>query len=150
MEFSTLPWLRQLGCPALLHWQVILNFNKTPQNPTNPHLMDFAILIIPHRAGQEFFWPNVCISSSDLLLSPLSCSVLLSPHPVSHVCTKECFKAVLSFRRNLLCVHRLWRVFFSCYYLAKSNPFSTWIPKCRSPPLRPSPFQIEASKAPRH
>lgn len=37
-----------------------------------------------------------------------------------------------------------------CYYLAKSNPFSTWILKCRSPPSRPSPFQREASKALRH
>lgn len=132
--------VEQLGCPVLLHWQATFNLNHRQRNPANSHLVQVLYNSAQNRA--EIFLP---VSLPQTSCCPLSCSVLLSPHPVSHVCTRECFKAVLSFLRNLLCMHKLWRVFFSCYYLAKSNPFSTWILKCRSPP-----FQTEASKALRH
>lgn len=103
--------VEQFGCSALLHWQVTFNLNHHPRNPTNPHLMEFAVQL--HTEQGRNFSDQMPVSLLQTSCCPLSCSALLSPHPVSLVCTRECFKAVLSFLRNLLCVHRLWRGLFS-------------------------------------
>lgn len=99
--------VEHLGCSVLLHCQASFNLNHHRRNPANPHLVEFAAQFCTEQ--DRNFSEQMPVSPLQTSCCPLSCSVLLSPHPLSHVCTRECFKAVLSFLRNLLCMHSLWR-----------------------------------------
>lgn len=113
------------------------NSSAPPGSPQAPTRWSLPRCRFPGAQGR-----NVCSSPLGLLL-PCSLTAASSSLP-SHECSGM-FQAGTSLEG----LFSPLSFFLSCYYLAKSKPCSTWIPKWRSPPSRPSPFPAKASKAPR-
>lgn len=138
--------MARVPCPSVLADGFKLQ--HPPKRPhLDPHLMEFTYSL-QHRAG-VFLAKCLSLAFRPPAVPSLAQSCFLPirfPTCVLGNVSRQCYHS-----EGIYCACTGYGgVLVGCYYLAKSNPFSTWILKCRSPPSRPSPFQREASKVLRH
>lgn len=114
-----LPWRRQLGCPALLHWQETLNFNSSKSYNPPSNRTCHSCNSPQNRAGIFSGQHSVPLLQTPCChLTLARCSFPPSHFPRVHL---GMLKALLSFLRNLLCVHRRWD-FFRLLLLGQIKP----------------------------